>query len=182
MALDEGVALRPVADVAGDRQGPTAERLDLRRHLPARLELAAGHDDVGPGFGEAERHGPTQTLAPTGDDHDLAVAAKRRIGHRGLTALGPSGGEQVGELGLGGRAPARDVLGRPALDRLVALEHVAGHHGLVDLVGTVADRPEPGRSIPGLERKVARVAEGATDLDGPVEHVEHDLRHVGFDH
>ena len=83
---------------------------------------------------------------------------------------------------LGGRTAARDVFGRPALDRLKLLEQRPSDHRLVHLVRTVTDRAEAGRPIPPLDRQVARVPERATHLDGAVEHAQHHPRDVRLDH
>ena len=61
-------------------------------------------------------------------------------------------GPQCRPLLLGRRATAREVLGRPSLDRRVALQERAREHRLVQLVRPVTDRPEPRRAVPLLDR------------------------------
>ena len=61
----------PVADVTPHRECLSPQGSDLGGHFLARIELAAGDDDIGTRFGEPQRHGPSKSLAPSGDDHDL---------------------------------------------------------------------------------------------------------------
>ena len=109
--VDQRRALVPVADVAAHRQRPATQGLDLRDHPVARRELAAGDDHVGPRLGEAQGHGPSEALAPAGDDHDLAIGPEGRDGH-----LSPRRE----------RRPARSPAGQPVTARSPACRRRRG--------------------------------------------------------
>ena len=74
--------LRPIADVAGDRQGRAAGFvLDLPCERFAGIELAAGDDDVSAGTGEGEHHLAAEPAAAAGDERRLATQVKEISRH-----------------------------------------------------------------------------------------------------
>jgi hypothetical protein len=83
-ALDERLQRVPPAHVQTQSQRAHPELVaQLRGERRARVLVPAGHDDVGTGPGEPERHLPAQAAVPTGHQRDLATEADRgRITHR----------------------------------------------------------------------------------------------------
>ena len=61
-----------VAHVAGERERPHAQPVELARGLLAALDLAGAEDEVGAGLGETGRHLAADPAAAAGDDRDLA--------------------------------------------------------------------------------------------------------------
>ena len=69
----EAFEVVPAPDMAGDGQRTTTGLpLHLVGHLLARLDAAAGDDDIGAVTGEGEHHLPPEPTAPAGDEGHLA--------------------------------------------------------------------------------------------------------------
>ena len=82
----------------------------------------------------------------------------------------------VGVLGPGLGHPGREVLAGPQpVDRLVALEHLAGDGVAVHLGGPVDQTHDRRRHPHPAERHLVGDAERPVDLDGPLGHVVEDL-------
>src|SRR5580700_12004323 len=89
--------------------------------------------------------------------------------------------QEIGELDPGCFSSGGDVFGGD-VGRGVALQDLAGHGDLVDLVGAVVDPGRPGRPIHVFQGEVGGETERPVGLDGPVDDVVEDTGAVVLDH
>src|ERR1700694_319240 len=84
--------------------------------------------------------------------------------------------QERGEPSLRSFAPRGDVLAGPyARGHLVTGQYLARHRDAMDLVGAGVHASGARVPVHLLQREVGRIAKGAVDLDGAVDHVVQDL-------
>ena len=77
--VDKGITFRPAANMGGIGQGLATHGPDFRRDGFARLNLAAGDDDIRPTRGQGLGHVIAKAAASARDKGNLARKIKQRV-------------------------------------------------------------------------------------------------------